>query len=56
MSNLALPVKVSNGLSRQDRNLKIAKREEMFLNAVVDLLCSQTSHPRPPALTGGVKP
>ena len=56
MSDLALPVTVNNGLSRQEGNLEIAKREEMSPNAVVDLPRLQTSHPMPLTLAGGIRP
>jgi len=56
MNDLAKTVAVSDGGFRQDSNLEIAKREEMFLNVLVDLPCSQTSHPMLPTLAGGIKP
>ena len=56
MNDLAMTMAVRDGVFRRDSNLKIAKREEMFLNALVDLPCSQTSHPMLPVLAGGIKP
>jgi hypothetical protein len=56
MNDLALPVAVSDSAFRQDSNLKIAQREGMFLNAFVELPCSQTSRPMLPASAGGPKP
>jgi hypothetical protein len=56
MNDLALPVAVSDSVSGQDNNLMIAERERMFLNAFVDLLCSQTSHLMLSAASGGFKP
>jgi hypothetical protein len=55
MSDLAFPVTVNNGLSRQEGNLEIAKSEGMSLNTGVDLPRSQTCHPMPQRLAGDIR-
>ena len=55
MNGLAMTVAVGSDFLQQDSNLKIARREEMFLNAAVDLSCSQPSHRELPASAGGLK-
>jgi hypothetical protein len=56
MNDLAMTAAVSDSVFWQDGNLRIAKREGMFLNALVDLPCSQTNHRVLPALAGDRKP
>ena len=56
MRDLATTVAVKSDVFRQGGNLEIAKREEMVLNAPVDLPCLQTSRPKLPALAGRIKP
>jgi hypothetical protein len=41
MSNTAIAAAVEDPPFRSDGNLRIAKGEAMFLNSVVDPLCSQ---------------
>ena len=56
MNDSALPVAVNDSAFGQNKNLKIARREGMFLNSVVDLPCSQSNYPMLPASSGGFKP
>jgi hypothetical protein len=56
MNDLATTMAIRDDVFRQDSNLKIAKMEGMFLNALVELPCSQTSHPVLQALAEGIKP
>jgi hypothetical protein len=55
MNDLVNIAAVRDGVFHRDSNLKIAKRDVMFLNPLVDLPCLQTSRPILPALAGGIK-
>ena len=56
MNEPAITVAARDGLLGREDNLRIAKREETALNAVVDLPRSQTNRQKLPAGAGGIAP
>ena len=56
MNDGAMMAAVRIDLLQQHSNLKIASREEMFLNAPVDLSRPQLSRRKLPASAGGRQP